>query len=67
MGECELEVEVLLASANDRRLVWISAEPSVRPGQRMRFEHPSEPHRWWRIIEVGQIRLRPEMEMGAAS
>ncbi len=58
MGYSELEVEVTVASANERQQLWISALPGIRPGRRLRIDHPSEAHRWWRIIEVGQIRLR---------
>ena len=54
----ELEVEVTLASASERRRLWITATPGIRPGRRLRIEHPTEPHRWWRVIEVGQMRLR---------
>ena len=67
MGYGELEVLVTLASANDRRQVWISAEPGIRPGRRLCLEHPSEPYRWWRIVEVGQLRLRAGLSYEEAS
>ncbi|NNC81747.1 MAG: hypothetical protein HKN94_16510 [Acidimicrobiales bacterium] len=54
----ELEVLVTLASAHDRRQVWLPAEPGLRIGRRLRSDHPSEPLRWWRVIEIGQMRLR---------
>ena len=54
----ELEIEVTLASAHERRRVWITADADIRPGRRMQFEHPTEPNRWWRITDVGQMRLR---------
>ena len=63
MGYTELEVEVTVASANELQHVWIEARPGIRPGRRLRLDHPSEAHRWWRITEVGQIRLR-EAEVG---
>ncbi len=37
--------------------MWVSAIPGIRPGRRLRIE-ASEEYQWWRIIAVGQLRLR---------
>lgn len=57
MGFTELEVEVTIAGAGQRRRLWVSAIPGIRPGRRLRIDS-TEDEQWWRIIEVGQIRLR---------
>lgn len=57
MGFSELEVEVTIAGAGKRRLIWISAIPGLRPGRRLRIDS-SDGQQWWRIIELGQMRLR---------
>ncbi|MGI9606922.1 MAG: hypothetical protein ACR2P0_12355 [Acidimicrobiales bacterium] len=57
MGYTELEVEVTLANAAERRRIWVSAIPGIRPGRRLRVDGP-DTTQWWRIIEVGQLRLR---------
>ena len=57
MGFGELEVEVTIASSGKRRQIWVSAIPGIRPGRRLRIES-NEGDQWWRIIELGQIRLR---------
>ncbi|MDW3175813.1 MAG: hypothetical protein R8J94_00355 [Acidimicrobiia bacterium] len=57
MGFSELEVEVTIAGAGERRRMWVSAIPGIRPGRRLRIE-ASEEYQWWRIIAVGQLRLR---------
>ena len=57
MGFGELEVEVTIAGAGQRRRLWVSALPGIRPGRRLRIETADE-QQWWRIIAVGQIRLR---------
>ena len=31
--------------------------PGIRPGRRLRID-AAEEQQWWRIIEVGQLRLR---------
>ncbi len=68
MGFSELEIEVTIARASERRRVWVSAVPGMRPGRRLRLDDStaSGDSRWWRVIEVGQIRLReamPTLEM----
>jgi hypothetical protein len=57
MGSTELEVEVTISGAGQRRRLWVSAIPGIRPGRRLRID-AAEGQQWWRIIEVGQIRLR---------
>lgn len=57
MGFTELEVEVTIAGAGERRRLWVSALPGIRPGRRLRLD-AAEDNQWWRIIEVGQLRLR---------
>ncbi len=57
MGFGELEVEVTIASLGKRRRIWVSAIPGIRPGRRLRIDS-SDGEQWWRIIELGQIRLR---------
>ena len=57
MGHGELEVEVTIASSGERRRLWITAPPGIRPGRRLRLETAGGTQ-WWRIVEVGQIRLR---------
>lgn len=57
MGFSELEVEVTIAGAGQRRQLWVSALPGIRPGKRLRID-AHEDYQWWRIISVGQIRLR---------
>lgn len=57
MGFSELEVEVTIAGAGQRRRLWVSALPGIRPGRRLRIDSVEE-QQWWRIIAVGQIRLR---------
>ncbi len=57
MGFSELEVEVTIANAGKRRRIWVSAIPGMRPGRRLRIDNAQGQH-WWRIIEVGQMRLR---------
>ena len=53
----ELEVEVTIASAGKRRRLWVSVIPGIRPGRRLRIDAADGP-RWWRIMEVGRLRLR---------
>lgn len=57
MGFGELEVEVTIAGAGQRRQLWVSALPGIRPGRRLRID-TAEEQQWWRIIAVGQLRLR---------
>jgi len=57
MGFGELEVEVTVAGAGIRRRIWVSALPGIRPGRRLRID-AIDGQQWWRIIELGQIRLR---------
>lgn len=57
MGFSELEVEVTIAGAGKRRRIWISAIPGIRPGRRLRIDSV-DGQQWWRIIELGQMRLR---------
>lgn len=57
MGFSELEVEVTIAGEGKRRRIWLGAMPGVRPGRRVRIQSANGPQ-WWRIIEVGQMRLR---------
>ena len=57
MGHGELEVEVTIANSGVRRQLWISAVPGVRPGRRVCIETPRG-QQWWRIVNLGQIRLR---------
>lgn len=57
MGNGELEVEVTIASSGRRRKLWISSVPGIAPGRRVRLE-TSKGEEWWRITELGQIRLR---------
>ena len=57
MGFTELEVEVTITGGGERRRLWVSAVPGIRPGRRLRFDGADQPE-WWRIIDVGQIRLR---------
>ncbi len=57
MGFTELEVEVMISGAGQRRRLWVSALPGIRPGRRLRID-AAEDQQWWRVIEVGQIRLR---------
>ncbi len=57
MGYGELEVHVTIANSGQRRQLWISAVPGVRPGRRVRIE-TAEGEQWWRIVNLGQIRLR---------
>jgi hypothetical protein len=57
MGFGELEVEVTIAGAGIRRRIWVAALPGIRPGRRLRID-AVDGQQWWRIIELGQIRLR---------
>lgn len=57
MGFGELEVEVVIAKAGDRRRVWVSAIPGLGPGRRLRIDSAGD-QQWWRIVGLGQIRLR---------
>lgn len=57
MGYGELEVEVTIAQSGERRQIWISAVPGIRPGRRVRIATDKGEH-WWRIVNLGQIRLR---------
>jgi len=57
MGSRELEVEVTIAGAGERRRLWVSALPGIGPGRRLRIDAAGD-YEWWRIIEVGQLRLR---------
>jgi len=57
MASSELEIEVTIANGGQRRRVWVSALPGMRPGRRLRIDNAHGQH-WWRIIEVGQMRLR---------
>ena len=57
MGYGELEVEVTIANSGKRRRLWIAAVPGVRPGRRVRFTL-GDTEQWWRIVEVGHLRLR---------
>ncbi len=57
MGFSELEIEVTIAAAGKRRRIWVSAIPGIRPGRRLRIDS-TQGQQWWRIIEVGQMRLR---------
>lgn len=58
MGFSELEVEVTIANSGKRRRIWVAALPGMRPGRRLRIDKADESSSWWRIIEVGQLRLR---------
>jgi len=53
----ELEVEVTIANSGKRRRIWVSALPGIRPGRRLRIDSAAG-QQWWRVIEVGQMRLR---------
>ncbi len=66
MGYGELEVHVTIANSGKRRQQWITAVPGVRPGRRIRFSTSKVDH-WWRIVEVGQIRLRQAATVELAS
>ena len=57
MGYGELEVEVTIASSGERRQMWVASIPGLRPGRRLRIEAAGS-EQWWRVIELGQIRLR---------
>ena len=57
MGTGELEVEVTIANGGKRRRVWVTALPGMRPGRRLRIDN-AQGQNWWRILEVGRMRLR---------
>lgn len=57
MGFSELEIEVTIAGEGKRRRIWVSAIPGIRPGRRLRIDS-TEGQQWWRIIALGQMRLR---------
>ena len=57
MGFSELEIEVTIAGAGKRRRIWICVIPGIRPGRRLRIDS-ADGQQWWRIIELGQMRLR---------
>jgi len=54
----ELEVEVTIANSGKRRRIWVSALPGIRPGRRLRIDSSRGQQQWWRVIEVGRMRLR---------
>ncbi len=60
MGYSELEIEVTLARADERRRLWVSALPGMRPGRKVRLgdDGRADDQHWWRVVEVGRIRLR---------
>ena len=66
MGHGELEVEVTIANAGERRRLWITAPPGIRPGRRLKLAS-SAGDQWWRIVEVGQMRLREAAAFELAS
>jgi len=57
MGLEELEVEVVVASMGERRRMWVTAIPGIRAGRRVRIES-AEGEQWWRITQLGRMRLR---------
>lgn len=53
----ELEVNVTIANSGKRRQLWITSIPGLRPGRRLRIDS-GDSAQWWRVVELGQIRLR---------
>lgn len=57
MSHTELEVKTDIVRDGESRRVWLTAMPGMRPGSRVRIHSPKG-QQWWRIVDLGEMRLR---------